>query len=156
MELISIIIAIISAGISIVTYINTVQYEKKKSTIDAINLLQNEVLDKFVSITKSNAVIIVENLDNEKCREIYNDYRALIARLEHFAIGVNNRIYDINIVNNIVGTHFVCLYKKIKPIIDETNKKEKSAPHYYHFVGLVKKLACKQKTLNNGEKHATL
>ena len=61
MEVASIIIAIVSAVFSIVTYVTTVQYEKRKATIEAFNLLQNEVLDKFVSIKKDNAKIIIKN-----------------------------------------------------------------------------------------------
>lgn len=151
MELASIIIAIVSAVFSIVTYIFTVRYEKRKATVEAINLLQNEVLDRFVSISKDNAITIVENLDNPKCREAYNDYRALIARLEHFSIGVNKGIYDFNIVNNLVGIHFIYLYKKVKPIIDETNKNKKHIQNYCNFEKLVKSIEQKQKSQTMGE-----
>ena len=68
MELASVIIATISAIMSILIYINTVRFEKRKITIEAVNILQNEVLDKFASVNKENAKIIVENLYNEKCR----------------------------------------------------------------------------------------
>lgn len=149
MELASIIISIVSGVFSFITYATTVKYEKRKSTIEAINLLQNEVLDKFVSINQDNAKIIVENLGNELCKEAYNDYRALIARLEHFAIGVNKHIYDVGIVNNLVGIHFIGLYKKVMPIIAEANKKSQDIIHYKNFVKLVKKLEFKQK-MNNG------
>lgn len=151
MELASLAIAIVSAIFSTITYCVTVRYEKRKITIEAINLLQNEVLDKFVTIEEKNAQIIVETLDNEKCREAYDGYRALIARLEHFSIGVKKKIYDFGIVNDLVGVHFICLYKKIKPIIDRTNMHEKQACHYCFFLELVKKLDDKKKILNKGE-----
>ena len=150
MEVASIIIAIVSALFSIVTYITAVRYEKKKITIEAINLLQNEVLDKFATTKRDNAKIITDNLDNEKCKEAYDDYRALIARLEHFAIGVNKRIYDFGIVNNLVGVHFICLYMKVMPIIDEANKNEKQTRHYCNFLKLVNRLNRKQKILDIG------
>lgn len=151
MDIASLIIAIVSAIFSIVTYVFTVIYEKRKATVEAINLLQNEVLDKFVSINKGNAITIVENLDNPKCRETYNDYRALIARLEHFSIGVNKRIYDFSIVNNLVGIHFIYLHEKVKPIIDETNKNKSHIKNYCNFVELVKKIKRKQKNQRIGE-----
>lgn len=151
MNIASIIIAIVSACFSIVTYVTAVRYEKKRVTIEAISLLQNEVLDKFVSIQKDNAKIILNSLDNEKCRKAYNDYRALIARLEHFAIGVNEHIYDFGIVNRLLGIHFVCLYNKVSPIIDETNKSNKDITNYCNFVKLVKKLERKQKIKTMGE-----
>ena len=140
MELASIIIAIVSAAFSIAIYINTVIFEKKKITIEAINILQNEVLDKFVSIKKENATIIVENLDDEKCKEAYDDYRALIARLEHFAVGVNKHVYSYNVVNDLLGNHFIHLYNKVAIIIDEANKNEKCTINYCNFEKLVKRL----------------
>ena len=139
MEIVSIVIAVLSAMFSIVTYLNTVRFEKRKVTIAAIHLLQNEVLDKFVSITKENAKTIVENIDDEKCREAYNDYRALIARLEHFAIGVNKHVYDFRLVEDLLGKHFVVLYDKIAPIICKGNRKEKCIKHYCNFVKWVEK-----------------
>lgn len=145
MEVLSIIIAVISAVFSIVTYIKTVQYEKRKATIEAFNSLQNEVLDKFVCVSNGNAKIIIENLDNEQCKEAYDDQRALIARLEHFAVGVNKHIYDLNVVNELAGVHLVSLYQKIKPIIDEVNRNEQEPIHYCHFTKLVGDLTKKHK-----------
>lgn len=156
MEITSFIFSIISVVFSIITYFVAVKYEKRKSTIEAIHLLQNEVLDKFVSIKKDNAVLIVENLNNEKCREAYNDYRALIARIEHFAEGVNSGIYDFKIVKNLLGRHFICLYDKVAPIINKTNENASDGLNYYNITNLIKKLKVKlenkrsRRTLKNG------
>ena len=147
MEWLSIILAIISVALSLYTYTATVHHEKKKATIDAFNLLQNEVLDKFVCITKENAEVIVANLDDKKCKEAYDSYRALIARIEHFAIGVKEKVYDFNVVDELAGTHLIYLYKKIKPIIDNANKNEKKIKHYCNFASLVDRLNHKYKIL---------
>lgn len=144
----SIIIAVISAIFSLVTYIETKIYQRRKATIEAFNILQNEVLDKFVSTNSDNAKMIVENLNDKKCKEAYDDYRALIARLEHFAVGINKYIYDLKVVDKLAGIHLIDLYKKIKPIIDQANKKEQKTIHYYNYVKLIKKLKRKHKILN--------
>ena len=114
MEFASIIIATASAIISIVTFFVTVGFEKRKITIRAINLLQNEVLDKFVFVKKDNVKFVVENLEDEKCRKTYDEYRTLVARLEHFAVGVNKRIYNYGIVKVLLGNHliFLCFHTK--------------------------------------------
>ena len=140
MEIISIIISVMSAAFSFITYIKTVRHQKRKATIEAFNSLQNEVLDNFVCIKEDNARIIIENLDNEECKIAYNDQRALIARLEHFAVGVSEKIYDFNVVDKLAGRHLVYLYKKIEPIINEANKHEQQIVHYQHFVKLVEDL----------------
>ena len=148
MELASIIIALLSAIISFGTYYKTFRYEKRKATIESFNILQNEVLDKFVCIKKENADMIVENLDNTQCKEAYDDYRTLIARLEQFAVGVNKNIYDYKVVDMIAGRHLICLYIKIKPIIDKANEREELIVHYKNFVELVERLDFKHKIIN--------
>lgn len=140
MELASIVIAVISAVFSIVTYVKTFLYEKRKATIECFNNLQNEVLDKFAGIEKQNAKVILENINDERCQEAYDGYRVLIARLEHFAVGVNKKIYDFKVVDKIAGEHLVRLYIKIKPIIDQANKNEPRVKHYCNLVELVEKL----------------
>ena len=147
MERLSFILAIISVALSLYTYTATVCHEKKKATIDAFNLLQSEVLDKFVCIKKEDAEMIVANLDDKKCKEAYDNYRALIARIEHFAIGVKENVYDFNVADELAGTHLIYLYKKIKPIIDKANKNEKTTKHYCNFVSLVDRLNHKHKIL---------
>lgn len=143
MELASIVIAVISAAFSIVTYVKTFLYEKRKATIESFNNLQNEVLDKFAGIEKQNAKVILENLNDEQCKEAYDGYRVLIARLEHFAVGVNKKIYDFKVVDKIAGEHLVHLFIKIKPIIDRANKNEPREKHYCNFIELVEKLNLK-------------
>lgn len=147
MEIASLVISIVSVAISLVTYCITVTYEKRKVTIEAIHVLQNEVLDKLVSIDKENAIAIIEALDDEKCKEAYDDYRTLIARIEHFAIGVNKHIYVLGIVNDILGRHFIALKNKVMPIIEHANRNEPYIRHYGNFVKLVKRLYRKQKKL---------
>ena len=147
MEIISIIIAVSSAVLSVITYIKTYQYEKRKETIKMFNILQNEVLDNFVCIKNNNAKLIIENLDNEECKKAYNDYRILIARLEQFSAGVREKIFDFKTVDKIAGSHFIYLYLKVKPIIDEANKNETKIVNYCQFIELVKKLNKKHKIL---------
>lgn len=150
MEIISIIIALLSAAFTFITYVVTVRHEKRKATIEAFNSLQNEVLDKFVSVKNDNAKIIVENLNNEVYKNSYNDQRALIARLEHFAVGINEHIYDYDVVDELAGIHLIFLYRKIKPIIKEANKHEQKIVHYQHFTRLVERLNEKHKIFIEG------
>ena len=145
MELLSTIVSVLSILISIATYVKTFLYEKRKVTIENFNILQNEVLDKFLCVNNKNAKTIITNIDNAQCKDAYNDYRALIARLEQFAVGVNKRIYDFKVVDIIAGNHLIYLYIKIKPIIDKANEREEKTVHYCNFVELVEKLNSKHK-----------
>ena len=113
----------------------------KRATIDAFNLLQSEVLDKLASVDKANAEAIVERREtNEACRKAYNDYKTLIARLEHFAVGIEQGAFDLDIVDKLAGEHLIYLLPKIEPIIDAANEHVQTDKYYQSYVKLVERL----------------
>ena len=115
--------------------------EAKRATIEAFNKLQNEVLDKLVKVDIENAEIIAEARDdNEECRQAYNDYKALIARLEHFSVGIEQGAYDLEVVDKLAGEHLVYLLPKIEPIIDAANEHARTDKYYQSYVELVRQL----------------
>lgn len=115
--------------------------EVKRATIEAFNRLQSEVLDKLVLVDKDNAEIIAEEkADNEACKQAYNDYKTLIARLEHFAVGIEQGAYDLDVVDQLAGEHLIYLLPKIEPIIDAANKHVRTDKYYQSYVRLVEKL----------------
>lgn len=128
----------ISAVMAVMAFCKSVKTQKKISentkkqmTIEAFNYLQEQVLDKFVSFSKSDVSIILDNMEHEDVKEAYNDCRAMIAKCEHFAVGVNTEIYDFETVERLGGMHLVYLYDKLKPIILETRKSTKGGEVYY-------------------------
>lgn len=115
--------------------------EKKRATIEAFNRLQCEVLDKLVLVDKENAEVIADaREDNEACRQAYNDYKTLIARLEHFAVGIEHGAYDLDVVDKLAGEHLIYLFPKIEPIINAANEHVQPDKYYQNYVNLVKKL----------------
>ena len=144
---VSSIAAMISAIISAIALVKTLKTQKqikqaqiKQNTIEAFNILQNNVLDKLVGIERKNAEIIVDSLENEECKAAYCDYKALIAKLEHFAVAIKHNFYDLDVVNELAGEHLIYLYSRVEPIIFEANKRETQIKHYSNFVDLVNKL----------------
>lgn len=96
----------------------SLERQRKEATIHAYQTLQEQVLDKLVIINKTEIHNVINYKDESKeFLEIYNEYRALIARCEHFAVGVNNDIYDFKVLVELSGIHLVMLYKKLEPII---------------------------------------
>ena len=120
-------------------------HEKQKDTIDAFSKLQEEVLDKLASDSNQNVKLIVENFNQPKCKEAYDDYRVLIARLEHFSVAVNSGIYDFDVLDRLGGEHIAFLYKKVKPVIDKANSFSYDKKYYCEFTELAEKLNEKHK-----------
>ncbi|MBR4720710.1 MAG: DUF4760 domain-containing protein [Clostridia bacterium] len=146
-EIITALAAAISAIIAAYALIQTKKYQKeikererKQATIDAYRKLQEDVLDKLVLCSKDEVKNVIENLDMHSCEEAYNDYRALIARCEHFAVGINVGIYDFEVFDKLGGLHIIYLYEKVKPMIMEVRKRIKTEVPYIEFEKLYKTL----------------
>lgn len=119
--------------------------ERKEATIEAFNELQKDVLDFFVDTKPENYKTIVECIDNDDCKKAYNDTKALIARLEHFAVGINENIFDFEVFDKLGGIHIMYLYEKVLPVIRKAN----SAPGeevYSEFTKLYERLNQTHKT----------
>ena len=137
-SIVSIILAIISAGHSIFVYLQTVKHDKKQTTLDAFNILQQQVLDKINLYSNSKIKEISEDARSKE----YKGLTILMARIEHFSVGVNSDIYDIEIVKRLAGKHFCAIYDKLLPMIEKKRKINKSDKHYDEFEKLVVDLKC--------------
>lgn len=173
-----IIISIIAVFVSIVTFLFTVmvtyrseQREKKQATLDALNVLQEQVFDnlntytfaevKNVATQWQSSIQAKNRFINDKqgtSDEFWNthheydsvieEYRKLsgyLARIEHFALGVNTGIYDVKVTERAATTYFVMLYKKLMPILAVKNNvtpTDTNMKNEYHteFSTLVKRI----------------
>ena len=143
-------IAALAAAFSLLWSVKTQkkiqESEIKRATIDAFNRLQSEVLDKLALMDRVNAEVIVEERENnEDCRQAYYDYKTLIARLEHFAVGIEQGVYDLDVVDKLAGEHLIFLLFKIEPIIDAANDHVHADKYYQSYIWLVEQLEKRHK-----------
>ena len=143
MEIISLVISIISLVLSIIlaihsiyVYNKTVDHDKKKSTLDAFNLLQEQVLDKL----NLYSIKEIKKISEDPHSEIYKEISGLLARIEHFSVGVNSKIYDIETLKRLAEKYFYALYDKLLPIITKKRKINTSDKHYDEFEKLIKNI----------------
>ncbi len=147
-DIVSALISLVASVCAAVALFQTKKYNKeslvrqrKEATVHAYQTLQEQVLDKLVIINKKEIYDVVKYKDDSKeFLEIYNEYRTLIARCEHFAVGVNNDIYDFNVLVDLSGVHLVMLYKKIEPIISCARSATYGKDAFKNFEILVKEL----------------
>ena len=137
-SLVAMIVSIISIIVSVAIYFLGISRERKQATLDAFNALQEQVFDKLNQYTYAKIREICngwqqvlkdkrkkdEISDDERIiiDKIVDDYRALsglLARIEHFSLGVNTGIYDAKIAERAATTYLVMLYReKLKPLIE--------------------------------------
>lgn len=125
----------ISIWVSIDTYKKTVEHDKKQDTIEAFNRLQNEVLDKIV-LTKKEARNIAAVVGSDE----YKTLSKYLARIEHFCVGVNAEIYDIDVLKRLAGKYFIGIFEKLSPLIEKKREINKTDKHYDEFERTVESL----------------
>lgn len=93
-DVISIVASIGALIVAVYTYRANVVHDRKQATLDAYNILQEQALDKLYVYMPKEIQQIAKNRRSETFKEI----GAYVARIEHFAVGVNQGIYDEEIV----------------------------------------------------------
>lgn len=93
-EVLSIALSLIAIAFSAYTYWSNIIHDRKQATLDAYNALQEQALDKLYVYMPKDIKAIVTNRRSEE----YKLLSSYVARIEHFAVGINQKIYDLNTV----------------------------------------------------------
>ena len=93
-EAISLIFSLAAAAFSVFTYWSNIIHDRKQATLEAYNLLQEQALDKLQVYMPKQLKEVVKNRRSEE----YKLLSSYVARVEHFAVGVNQKIYDLDTV----------------------------------------------------------
>lgn len=124
-------VSFFAAIFSIFTHVSTVKRDRKQATLDAYNLLQEQVFDKIVLIPPSEIKEIAKNSRSEKYKEV----SGYLARIEHFCVGVNMKIYDFNTFYELAHGFFDGRVKnRLEPMLES---KQKSTDNYYNNISKV-------------------
>lgn len=91
--------SLIFAGLTLLFYFkqdkSKNKHDKCKDTLDAYNRLQSEAFDKlYTEYSKAKIADIVANYRKKEYIDEYRQLGLLLARIEHFCVGVEKDIYD--------------------------------------------------------------
>lgn len=132
----SLIVAALTLCHSLFISKQAVKRNKKQATLDAINVLQVQVFDELNDYTNSKISEISQNNRSEEYKKITK----LMARIEHFSVGVNSDIYSLKVTKRLAGRYFCALYEKLLPMVERKRTTFKNDKHYDEFEMLVKNL----------------
>lgn len=122
--------ALLLSGLSMVgsafVYYTGRQRERRTATLNAFNVLQEQVLDHLNLYTRKR----VEEIAASPKSEEYKLLSGYLARLEHFAVGINTEIYDVQVVKRLAGRYLCGLQDKIDPLIQKKRQLNRTAKHY--------------------------
>lgn len=115
----SIIFSVVSFAFSLFTYFRTIIHDRKKATIDAFNVLQEQVFDQINQYTPKE-IIEYAKCPTDKQYKILSGY---LARIEHFCVGVENNIYDKKTVYELAHGYLdgKALWSRLSPMMEAKN-----------------------------------
>lgn len=112
-------VSLFSAGFTLYTFIWTKVRDRKQATLEAYNRLQEQVLDHLNVYMPKQIAEIAKNTRSEEYKQI----SAYVARIEHFCVGVNQKIYDRNVVYELAQGYLDGTIKnRIEPMIEKKNR----------------------------------
>ena len=111
--------SVIAAAFSLITYRKSIIHDRQQATLDAYNQLQEQALDHLNYYVPTQITEIAKDPRSEEYKKI----SAYIARIEHFCVGVNQKIYDRKTVYELAHGYLdSSIKKRIEPIIEKKNK----------------------------------
>ena len=140
LSIIAIVLSVISGCFALYSFAWTARRDRKQSTLDAYNQLQEQALDNLNYYRPTEIIEIAKKPRSDE----YKKVSAYIARIEHFCVGVNQGIYDPETVYALAHGYLDgSIKKRIEPII--CSKNQYGGNDYYENIHQVYNWMAKQK-----------
>ena len=119
LSIIAIVLSVISGGFAFYTFIWTASRDRKQATLDAYNQLQEQALDHLNYYRPAE----IADIADDPRSQAYKEVSGYIARIEHFCVGVTQKIYDRKTVYELAHGYFDgAVRDRIEPIIERKNQ----------------------------------
>ena len=129
-SIIALVFSIISGGFALYDFLWTSKRDRKQATLEAYNRLQAEVFDNLNTYTPAQ----IRDICTDTTSAEYKVVSGYVARIEHFCVGINEKIYDKNTFYSLAHGYFDGhqLRKRIEPLIESKNQSNNSKELFYN------------------------
>jgi hypothetical protein len=143
---------------AIYTYKQNVKWKRKENTLQAFNALQEQVFDtQTLNLTLDESDALVQRQSQAHAdAENWVKITECLCRIEHFAVGINTGIYDLETINRMAGNFLIEKYDSLKPIIVYKKDVAHKGQNYMEFLKMVNAiidLRNEQPAIYDHEKH---
>lgn len=148
-DIIALVLSAIAAVFSIWSFLLERKRNRREATIHAFEELEKEVFlqDDYESVIAEAK----KEAEEHKSDRAWRRGTELLARIEHFCVGVQAKAFDLDTLNRLAGGYFIKQYENWRPIIEQKRLDDKSMKHYNEFEDVVNKLKKKRKTNSNDD-----
>lgn len=141
LDIIAIIVSVVALFLSAYQFLFERKLNRMAATIDALAELQKDVLNNedFINAQVESILEHHKTLSGE-FDVAWETISENLARIEQFAVGVNTKVYSIEILDRMAGSHIIKLFYKFKPIIIYKREKGNTDKRYREFEIMVTSL----------------
>lgn len=142
LDILTISLSAIAIIFSTAQYFSEKNRSRKEATIHALDILEKEVFSKSTYKT----LVVRDGTKfalNQKCEDdvsAWNEATLALSQIEHFAVGVNSGVYDLETLNRMAGSFIIKEYQRWCPIINTKRKQDPEHKHYDEFETMYKKI----------------
>ena len=143
LDWLAVIIATAAFVFSILQFLYERNRNRKEATIHAFDQLEdNPFILRLFSVTKSTIDNYVQDEEDNGYVGVveWNEINRALPLLEHFAVGINNKIYDIAVLNAMAGNKLISVYYSCKNLISHKRKGEGNEKNYCEFEKMINRL----------------
>lgn len=141
--------AIVAIMISILVYLNGRKREMKKSTIKELIRIKKEYSDVYKFILTIPDEHLIKHDDFFKYIRSNKRFKLYLSEMEFFATGVNEKLYDVEIVNKMSGRKILSQFRKIKPYINDRQNSDSN--NYSQYVKMIEDIKILRKEIEEKE-----
>lgn len=148
LDVLSIIISGCAFVFSLWSFVSERNRGRKEATIHAFDDLEEKICSKeYGELQKLDGAMvskIVEGHERNNSLEQpkWDEITKGLALIEHFAVGVNAKVYDAETLNSMAGNFMIRLYNTLFPIIEQKQKSPDGKNNYKQFEQMMKELKC--------------
>ena len=142
LDVIAIIISIIALIFSCLQFFSEKERSRKEATINALIQLQHDVFDQtnyfqadITQLIQKHSAIEANVID-----ESWEYISDCMARIEQFCVGINTKIYSLEILDRMAGSYFIKEYNRLRPIIVYKRERANTDKRYIEFETVVNNL----------------
>lgn len=138
MNCLAIIISVISLLISIAEFWSERNRNRSEATIHAFDKLQSEIFsgskENLAKLTVIEAEkIVAQKKSGDIDEQFWAELTYRMSLIEHFAVGINAKVYDLKVLNSMAGNLIIRLYNVMLPIIKYKKSKPDGKYDYIEF-----------------------
>ncbi|MBR5489959.1 MAG: hypothetical protein IKV79_01675 [Oscillospiraceae bacterium] len=142
-DIIAIVISFIAFIFSLIQFFIERNRTRKEATIHAFDKLEESKNFIFLlSLSKSKIDSLVKSkMDCENCIDPqWEELSKALPLIEHFAVGINSKTYNIDILNRMAGNQMISLFYNCGTLIQYKRTGQGKEKNYIEFETMVKKL----------------